>query len=71
MVFKFSTSKSSTFVFELFKLVVTLNNLLMSRLPTSAFNTIKSLLAAELDVSIPVHHLTFSQYHSLANLILL
>ena len=49
-----TTSKSSTFVFKLFELVGTLTNLLMSSLSTSAFNAIKSFLAAKSDVSIPV-----------------
>ena len=35
------TSKTSTFVFQLFKLVGTLTNLLMSSLSVSAFNAIK------------------------------
>ena len=40
-VFILPTSKSSTFVFKVFKLVETLINLLMSSLSTSAFKPIK------------------------------
>ena len=36
------TSKSSTFVFKVFKLVGALTNLAMPNLPTSAFKAIKS-----------------------------
>ena len=49
IVLNLPTSKSSTFVFKLFKLVGTLTNLLMSSLSASAFKTI--FLAAKLDVS--------------------
>ena len=53
-VFNLPTSKSSTFVFELLKIVETLTNLLMSSLSISAFKAIKSFLAAKLDVLKPV-----------------
>ena len=48
------TSKSSTFVFKLFKLVEKLVSLLMIILSTSAFKAIKSVLEAKSDVSMPV-----------------
>ena len=53
-VFNLPTSKSSTFVFKLFKLVGTLNSLSMSSFPTSAFKAMISSLAANLDVSMAV-----------------
>ena len=49
-----TTSKSSTFLFILFKLVGTLTNSLISRLSTSVFKTTKSFLAAKSDVSTPI-----------------
>ena len=52
-VFNYPTSNWSTFVFKLFKLVVTLTNLLMSSLSNSAFKAIKSFLATKLDVATP------------------
>ena len=52
-VFNLPTSKSFTFVFKLFKLIETINLLLFS-LPTSAFKTMKSFLAAKSDASTPV-----------------
>ena len=48
------TSKSSTFVFKLLKLVRILTSLAMSNLSTSAFKAVKSFLAAKSDVSTPV-----------------
>ena len=53
-VFNLPTSKLSTFVFKLFKLVGTFVNLLMTCLSPSAFKAMKSFLAATSDVSIPV-----------------
>ena len=53
-VYNLTTSKSSTFVSKLFKLVGTLTNLLMSSLSTSAFKAIKSFLASKSDESMPV-----------------
>ena len=50
-VFNLPTSKSSTFIFKLFKLVGTLVSLLLSSLSTAAFKVIKSFLAAKSDVS--------------------
>ena len=52
-VFNLPTSKSSTFIFKLFKLVGTLVSLLLSSLSTAAFKVIKSFLAAKSDVSCP------------------
>ena len=49
-VFNLPTSKSSTFVYKLFKPVRTLVSLLMSNLPTSAFKAMKYFLAAKADV---------------------
>ena len=43
IVFNSATSKSSTFVFKLLKLVGILTNLLMSSLSISVFKTIKSI----------------------------
>ena len=51
--FNLQTSKSSTFVFKLFKLVGALASLLMSGLSTSPFKALKSFLAAKSDVSMP------------------
>ena len=53
-VFNLATSKSYIFVFKLFKLLVTLINLVMSSLRTSAFKLRKSFLAAKSDVSTPI-----------------
>ena len=53
-VFNLRTSKSSTFVFTLFKMAGTLTNLEMFSLSTSAFKVIKSFLAATSHVSTPV-----------------
>ena len=50
-VFNLPTSKSSTFVFKLFKLAETLTKLLISSLLTSVFKATKSFLAAKPDVS--------------------
>ena len=50
-VFNLPTSKSSTFIFKLFKLVGTLVSLLLSSLSTAAFKVIKTFLAAKSDVS--------------------
>ena len=58
-VFDLPKSKSSLFVFKLFKLVGILTNLLMSSLSTSDFKAIKSLLAAKLDVSTLIVSLSF------------
>ena len=52
-VFNLLKSKSSTFVFKLFKPDWTLTHLLMSILITSAFKAIKYVFAAKLDVSSP------------------
>ena len=52
--FNLQTSKSSTYVIELFKLVGTLAHLLMSSLSISAFTAIKSFLVQKSDVSMPV-----------------
>ena len=52
-VFNLQASKSSSFVFKLFKLVGTLTSWLMSSLSTSAFKGIRYLLAAKSDVSAP------------------
>ena len=51
-VLNLSASKSFTFIFELFKQLGTLTNLLISTFSTSAFKVIKSLLTAKLDLSI-------------------
>ena len=53
-VFNLPSSKSSTFVFKLFKLVGTLTSLLITYLSNSAFKAIKSFLAAKSDLSTPV-----------------
>ena len=53
-VFNIPTSKSSTFVFKLFKLLGILTSLLMFDLPPSAFQAIKSFLASKSDVLTPV-----------------
>ena len=53
-VFNLPTSKSSTFVFELFKAVGTWVSLLISSLSTSAFEAMKSFSAAKSSVSMPV-----------------
>ena len=53
-VFNLPTSKSSPFVFKLFKRVGTLTTLLMSSLPASPFEAKKYFLAAKSDVSKPV-----------------
>ena len=53
-VFSLSTSNSSSFVFEFFKLLGKLTNLFLSILSTLAVKSIKSLLAVKLDVSAPV-----------------
>ena len=53
-VFNLPASKSSTFVFELFKLVGILLCLVMSSLSTSPFKAIKSFLEAKSDVSMRV-----------------
>ena len=53
-MFNLPTSELSTSVFKLFKLVGTLVSLLMSSLLTSAFNSIKYILAATSDLSMPV-----------------
>ena len=53
-VFNLSRSKSSTFIFKLFKLVETLVSLFLSSLSTSAFKVIKPFLAAISNVSMPV-----------------
>ena len=58
-VFNFLTSKFSIFVFELFKSVVLLTNLLMSGLATSTFKAIKSFLVDKSNVSTPA---SFSNY---------
>ena len=58
-VFNLSTSKASTFVLELSKLV----NLLISSLWTPAFKAIKSFLASKSDVSMPV---AYSNYFLVA-----
>ena len=50
-VFNLPKSKSSTFVFELFKLIGTLASLLTYSLSGSAFKAIRSFLAGKLDVS--------------------
>ena len=49
-MFNLPASKSSSFVFKLFKLVGTSINLLMSSLSTSAFKATKTFLADKLDV---------------------
>ena len=49
----FSTSKSSPFVFEIFKPVGMLTNLLISSLSILIFKAIKSLSAAKLDILVP------------------
>ena len=53
-VFNLPASKSSTFVFELFKLRRILAGLFTSSLSTSAFKAIKYCLAAKPDASLPV-----------------
>ena len=53
-VFNLPTSKSSTFIFKLFKQIGTLVSLLMSSLSASDFKAIKSFLVAKSDVSMPV-----------------
>ena len=53
-VFKLPTSKPSTFVSKLSKLVGTLTNFLISSLPTSALKATKSCLAAKLNALVPV-----------------
>ena len=53
-VLNLPTSKSSTFVFKIFKLVETLTSSLMSSLLTSALKSVKSFLAAKSDLSMPV-----------------
>ena len=52
--FNLPRSRSSTFVFKLFKLVEKLVSLLMSSLLTSAFKAIRYLLGAKSDVSMSV-----------------
>ena len=53
-VFNLPTSKSSTFVSELLKLVGTLTSLAISNLSSSAFKPKKSFLPAKSDISTPV-----------------
>ena len=53
-VFNLPLSKSFTLVFMLFKLARALTSLLMPSFSTSVFKTIKALLAAKSDVSVPV-----------------
>ena len=53
-IFNLPTSKSSTFLFELLKLLGTLVSLLMSILSTLTFKPVKSFLAAKSDVPMPV-----------------
>ena len=53
-MFNLPTSKSSPFVFKLFKLVGTLTKLAIFNLFTSAFQTIKPFLATKSDVPKPI-----------------
>ena len=53
-LFTFSTSKSSTFAFKLFRPFGILTNLLVPSLLTSASNATKSVLDPKLDTSTPV-----------------
>ena len=62
-VLNLPTSKSSSFVSKLFKLVGKLVSLLMSSLPTSAFKAIKHFLEAKSDLTMP---LVCSNYFSIA-----
>ena len=50
-VFNIPTSKLSTFVFKVFKLVETLSIFLRPSMSTSTFKTIKSFLEVKADVS--------------------
>ena len=54
MIFNLPTSKSSTFIFKLFKQIRTLVSLLMPSLSASDFKARKSFLVAKSDVSMPV-----------------
>ena len=68
--FNLATSKSSTFVLKLFRLVGTLTNLLISSWSTSAFKA-EVELDAELDASTPLVCFSFFKYNNLISLIVL
>ena len=70
-VFNLPTSKSSTTVFKLFRLVGTLVSLLMPVLSMSAFKAIKSFLAAKSDVSMLVACSNSFKQHILTSLMLI